>query len=70
MGSPEGAISEVPEVERGSTPYNKYVSGSAHCVRSDLHGPGLLWPGSDVQRILEVKIRPRFVVATSETSER
>jgi hypothetical protein len=52
------------------TSHNKYVSGSAHFVRSDLHGPGLLWHESEVQRILEVTVRPRFVVATSETSER
>jgi len=29
-----------------------------------------MWPENEVQRILEVEARTRFVVATSETSER
>jgi len=36
----------------GATAYNKYVSGSAHFVRSDLHGLALLWRGSGSQRML------------------
>jgi hypothetical protein len=42
--------------------HNKNVSGSAHFVRSDLHGLGRMWPGNQVQRILEVTVRPRLVV--------
>jgi len=60
----------MPRNFREGTSANKNVSGSAHFVRSDLHGLELLWHGSEVQRILEVPVQPRFVVATSETSER
>jgi hypothetical protein len=47
-----GRDSEVEPTTR--TSHNKHVAGSAHFVRSGLHGPKRMWPGSWVQRILEV----------------